>query len=219
LVILVCPITRHLLPCCTNHEKGTEEEKEIEGKRILKELGHLRRELKGRLLRKGYDNVRMIDPMELNSAASSVSAARALMQDMHHMTRIGYSRLAEDIKELTHSWMLSRKRKESGSDRPDAKRAKLDLIGVGDGQRAVGRGGNRGVGSRRGVTPLQGGGGQKKSGAGRGVGTRRGDCSLVGSRMGREGGGFGKRSISRNVGSHRGGGTSQDKRKMDYGEF
>jgi hypothetical protein len=66
LVILVCPVTRHLLPCCIDHEKGSEEKKEIEGKRILKELGHLRRELKGRLLKKGYENVRMIDPMEVN---------------------------------------------------------------------------------------------------------------------------------------------------------
>ncbi len=220
LVILVCPVTFHLLPCCIDHEKGSEEEKEIEGKRILKELGHLRRELKGRLLKKGYENVRMIDPMEVNYAASSVGAARAIMQDMFHMTRIGYSRLADDIKDLTHSWMLSRKRKESGSDRPDSKRARLDGGGVtADGKRAAGRGGSRGVGSRRGLAPPQDGGVKKKSGAGRGVGTRRGDGSPGGNRTVKGGGSGVKGSVGRGVGSRRGGGPHTDKRKKDFGEF
>jgi len=220
LVILVCPVSRHLLPCCNDHEKGSEEEKEIEGKRILKELGHLRRELKGRLLKKGYENVRMIDPMEVNYAASSVGAARAIMQDMFHMTRIGYSRLADDIKDLTHSWMLSRKRKESGSDRPDSKRARMDSSGgTADGKRAGGGGGSRGVGSRRGLATPQDGGVKKKSGAGRGVGSRRGDGSPGGNRTVKGGGGGVKGSVGRGVGSRRGGGPPADKRKKDYGEF
>jgi hypothetical protein len=178
LVILVCPVSRHLLPCCNDHEKGSEEEKEIEGKRILKELGHLRRELKGRLLKKGYENVRMIDPM------------------------------------------LSRKRKESGSDRPDSKRARMDSSGgTADGKRAGGGGGSRGVGSRRGLAPPQDGGVKKKSGAGRGVGSRRGDGSPGGNRTVKGGGGGVKGSVGRGVGSRRGGGPPVDKRKKDYGEF
>jgi hypothetical protein len=91
--------------------------------------------------------------------------------------------------------------------------------GNGDGKMAAGRGGSRGVGSRRGLAPLQDGGGKKKSGAGRGVGTRRGDGSPGGSRTVKGGGGGVKGSVGRGVGSRRGGGPHTDKRKKDYGEF
>ncbi len=89
--------------------------------------------------KKGYDNVRMNDPLEVNGAASSVAAARAIMRDQVHMHSIGYARLAEDIKELAHSWLLSKKRKGSGWDRPEPKRIWLDMV-VEKG--ATGRGNN-----------------------------------------------------------------------------
>jgi hypothetical protein len=60
----------------------------------------------------------MVDPLDVNGAASSISAARDLMKDQVHMHRIGYARLAEEIKELAHSWLLGKKRKGTGSDRP-----------------------------------------------------------------------------------------------------
>ncbi len=37
--------------------------------------------------------------------------------------------MAEDIKKLVHSWLLGKKRKGTGSDRPDAKIIKLDMGG------------------------------------------------------------------------------------------
>jgi hypothetical protein len=124
--ILVCPLTRFLIPCCDTHGKGSSEEQEGEGKRMLRELGILRREIKSRQLRKGYANVRMVDPLEVCGAAASVEAARALMVDQAHMTAAGYAKLATSIKELAHGWLLGRKRKSTGSDRPDAKRIRLD---------------------------------------------------------------------------------------------
>ncbi len=55
------------------------------------------------------------------------------------MQAIGYASLANDIKELAHSWLLGRKRRGIGLDRPDAKRIQLDVsIGEGSG----GGGGN-----------------------------------------------------------------------------
>ncbi|MFN9907317.1 MAG: hypothetical protein ACK56F_14555, partial [bacterium] len=69
LIILVCPITRFLIACCEAHAKGDGEEKASEDRRMLKELGTLRREIKSRLLKKGYSNVRMIDPLEVCGAA------------------------------------------------------------------------------------------------------------------------------------------------------
>ena len=58
---------------------------------MLRELGTLRREIKSRLIKKGYDNVRMVDPLEVNGAASSVAAAKAIMRDQVHMHSIGYA--------------------------------------------------------------------------------------------------------------------------------
>jgi hypothetical protein len=117
------------------------------GKRLLRELGTLRREIKSRLIKKGYDNVRMLDPLDVNGAASSVSAARNLMRDQVHMHKVGYARLAEEIKELAHFWLLGKKRKSSGSDRPDAKRIKLDTTAD---KRGKGGGGGRGKGGKGG---------------------------------------------------------------------
>jgi hypothetical protein len=123
LIVLVCPLTRFLTPCCDAHEGREGDE---DAKRLLRELGSLRREIKSRLIKRGYDHVRMVDPLDVNGAASSVSAARSLMKDQVHMHRVGYAKLADGIKELAHSWLLGKKRKSSGSDRPDAKRIRLD---------------------------------------------------------------------------------------------
>jgi hypothetical protein len=164
LIILVCPITRFLIACCEAHVKGDGDEKEGEDRRMLKELGTLRRKIKSRLLKKGYSNVRMIDPLEVCGAAASVVAARKLMADQAHMVATGYAKLAGAIKELAHGWLLGKKRKGTGSDRPDAKRIRLDsgssasrgkggggksgesAAGKGDGR----KGGKRGKGSRNG---------------------------------------------------------------------
>jgi len=156
LIILVCPLTRFLLSCCDSHERG--EGAEEDGKRLLRELGTLRREIKTRLIRKGYDNVRIVDPLDVNGAASSVSAAKAIMRDQVHMHNLGYARLAYGIKELAHSWLLSKKRKASGSERPEAKRIRLD-VAVETG--ATGGGGSRGKGGK-------GRGGSGKGSRGRG---------------------------------------------------
>jgi hypothetical protein len=51
---------------------------EVDRKRMLRELVTLRREIKSRLIKKGYDNVRMVDPLDVNRAAGSVSADRAI---------------------------------------------------------------------------------------------------------------------------------------------
>jgi hypothetical protein len=162
LIILVCPLTRFLIPCCDTQEMGSGADPEGEGKRMLRELGTLRREIKSRLLKKGYANVRMVDPLEVCGAAASVEAARALMVDQAHMTAAGYAKLATSIKELAHGWLLGRKRKSTGSDRPDAKRIRLDS---GDGE---GRG--KGGGAKSGQSGRKGKGGGKSTGLRKGTG-------------------------------------------------
>ncbi len=159
LIVLVCPLTRFLTPCCDAHvgREGGEED----AKRLLRELGSLRREIKSRLIKRGYDNVRMVDPLDVNGAASSVSAAMSLMKDQVHMHRVGYARLAEGIKELAHSWLLGKKRKSTGSDRPDAKRIRLDSTVD---KRGKDGGSSRGKGGRGG----RGGGGSGRVSRGRG---------------------------------------------------
>jgi hypothetical protein len=162
LIILVCPLARFLISCCDTQERGSGADPEGEGKRMLRELGTLRREIKSRLLKKGYANVRMVDPLEVCGAAASVEAARALMVDQAHMTAAGYAKLATSIKELAHGWLLGRKRKSTGSDRPDAKRIRLDS---GDGE---GRG--KGGGAKSGQSGRKGKGGGKSTGLRKGTG-------------------------------------------------
>jgi hypothetical protein len=116
-----------------------------------------------RLLKKGYANVRMVDPLEVFGAAASVEAARTLMVDQVHMTAAGYAKLATSIKELAHAWMLGRKRKSTGSDRPDAKRIRLDS------------GGGRGKGGKSG-RGKSGQSGRKGDGRGPSAGKKKG-CS------------------------------------------
>ncbi len=156
LIILVCPLTRFLIACCDAHVKGDGGEQEGEDRRMLKELGTLRREIKSQLLKKGYSNVRMIDPLEVCGAATSVEAARKLMADQAHMVATGYAKLAGAIKELAQGWLLGRKRKGTGSDRPDAKRIRLDSGSSagrgkgGGGKSGKGASGKGGKGSRNG---------------------------------------------------------------------
>ncbi len=49
LIVLVCSLTRFLISCCDTHE-GAEED----GKRLLREQGTPRSEIKSRLIKKGY---------------------------------------------------------------------------------------------------------------------------------------------------------------------
>jgi hypothetical protein len=86
--------------------------------------------------------VRIIDPLEVCGAAASVEAARKLMADQAHMVATGYAKLAGAIKELAHGWLLGRMRKGTGSDRPDAKRIRLDSgSGAGRGKGSGGKSG------------------------------------------------------------------------------
>jgi hypothetical protein len=78
------------------------------------------------------------------------------------MTAAGYAKLATSIKELAHGWLLGRKRKSTGLDRPDAKRIRLDS-GNGDG-RGKGGGGKGGQSGRKGK------GGGKTAGLKKGAG-------------------------------------------------
>jgi uncharacterized membrane protein YgcG len=165
LIVLVCPLTRFLISCCDSHER--KEGAEEDGKRLLRELGTLRREIKSRLIKKGYGNVRMVDPLEVNGAACSVSAARAVMRDQVHMHNVGYARLAEEIKEIAHSWLLGKKRKGSGSDRPEPKRMRLDTSAD---KGATSGGGGRGKGGKS--DGGRGKGGKSRGGAGKGPGGR-----------------------------------------------
>jgi hypothetical protein len=126
LTIVVCPLVRYMLPCCDSHgsEKGSGREEE--GKRMLRELGTLRRELKTRLIKKGYVNTILVDPLAVCDAAASVSAAENMMSDMYHMKPAGYAKLAEKIRGVATAWLLNRKRKSGKDGGPDPKRVRLD---------------------------------------------------------------------------------------------
>jgi hypothetical protein len=126
------------------------------------------------LLKKGYANVRMVDPLDVCGSASSVEVARQLMVDQAHMVATGYTKLAGAIKDVAHGWLLGKKRKCTGSDRPDAKRIRLDSAQQesGSGRGKSGGGGSKGAaGGKRGKASQNGDGrgpasGKKKNASG-----------------------------------------------------
>jgi hypothetical protein len=69
-------------------------ERIAEGERQLRELGSLRREVRSWLVRNGFHNVLLADPMEAAGAAKAVGAARNMMYDAVHMKPAGYAALA-----------------------------------------------------------------------------------------------------------------------------
>jgi hypothetical protein len=149
LTILVCPLVRYMLPCCDSHGSEKGGGREEEGKRMLRELGTLRRELKTRLIKKGYVNTILVDPLAVCGAAASVSAAENMMSDMYHMKPAGQAKVAENIREVAVAWLLNKKRKSSKDDGPDPKRSKQDPSKAGPSGSAGGKG-NSGSSAKRG---------------------------------------------------------------------
>jgi hypothetical protein len=149
LTFLVCPTIRHVEACCTAHDSLSADERRAEGERQLRELGSLWREVKNWLIKKGYSNTLMVDPLQASAAAADIDKARENMRDAVHMKAVGYSRLADKIKEMAKGWMLNRKRAGEVGSEPDSKRARFDPNpgrggnGGGKGGGGKGRGGGK----------------------------------------------------------------------------
>ena len=134
LTILVCPTVRFLEACCNAHNSMSHADRIAEGERQLRELGSLRREVKTWLVRQGFHDVLLSDPLEAAGAAKSVEKARNLIFDAVHMKPAGFAALAAKIRELIQQWMLSKKRKGGRIEQPAGKRARTDqAVGGGDG--------------------------------------------------------------------------------------
>ncbi len=146
LTILVSPSVRFVRPCCLTHDSLPVEEKMEEGKRMLRELGSLRREIRNWLYKKGFRNVVLVDPLEMNSAASSWDKAQELMADSVHMQNAGYSKLAGGIREAVQNWLIGRKRKANEEQGAAEKKPRL---GGGEGGPKGGKGpGGKGAGGK-----------------------------------------------------------------------
>jgi hypothetical protein len=163
LTILVCPTVRFLEACCNAHNSMSHADRIAEGERQLRELGSLRREVRTWLVRQGFHDVLLADPLEAAGAAKSVEKARNLMFDAVHMKPAGFAALAGKIRDLIQQWMLSRKRKGGSIAQPDGKRARTD-------QAAGGGSGPTGLQVRRSGAK---GGKAAKSGSGSGTGKKK----------------------------------------------
>jgi hypothetical protein len=126
LTILVCPTVRFLEACCNAHNTMSQADRIAEGERQLRELGSLRREVRSWLVRHGFHDVLLADPLEAAGAAKSVAKARDLMFDAVHMKPAGFAALAGKIRELIQQWMVSKKRKGGRIEQPAGKRAKTE---------------------------------------------------------------------------------------------
>ncbi len=131
LTILVCPTVRFLEACCNAHNTMTHADRIAEGERQLRELGLLRREVRSWLVRHGFHDVLLADPLEAAGVSKSVAKARDLMFDDVHMKPAGFAALAGKIRELIQQWMLSKKRKGGSIEQPAGKRAKTEQAAVG----------------------------------------------------------------------------------------
>jgi hypothetical protein len=78
------------------------------------------------LVRHGFHDVLLADPLEAAGAAKSVAKARDLMFDAVHMKPAGFAALAGKIRELIQQWMVSKKRKGGRIEQPAGKRAKTE---------------------------------------------------------------------------------------------
>jgi hypothetical protein len=146
LTILVSPSVRFVRPCCLPHDNLPVEEKIEEGKRMLRELGSLRREIRNWLYKKGFRNVVLVDPLESNGAASSWDKAQELMADSVHMQNAGYSKLAGGIRVAVQNWLIGRKRKANEEQGAAEKKPRL---GGGEGGPKGGKGpGGKGAGGK-----------------------------------------------------------------------
>jgi hypothetical protein len=163
LTILVCPTVRFLESCCNAHNTMSHADRRAEGERQLRELGSLRREVRTWLVRQGFHDVLLADPLEAAGAAKSVEKARNLMFDAVHMKPAGFAALAGKIRDLIQQWMLSKKRKGGSIVQPDGKRARTD-------QAAGGGSGPTGQQVRRSGAK---GGKAAKSGSGSGTGKKK----------------------------------------------
>jgi hypothetical protein len=159
LTILVCPTVRFLEACCNAHNTMSQAERIAEGERQLRELGSLRREVRSWVVRHGFHDVLLADPLEAAGAAKSVAKARDLMFDAVHMKPVGFAALAGKIRELIQQWMVSKKRKGGRIEQPAGKRAKTEqTVAKGSGKRG----------------PRSGAKGSKSSKPGPGTGTGTG---------------------------------------------
>jgi hypothetical protein len=144
LTILVSPSVRFVRPCCLPHDSLPIEEKVEEGKRMLRELGSLRREIRNWLYKKEFRNVVLVDPLEGSGAASCWDTAQELMADSVHMQPAGYSKLAGGIREAVQKWLLGRKRKSN-----EGAAEKKQRLGGGEGGPKGGKGtGGKGAGGK-----------------------------------------------------------------------
>jgi hypothetical protein len=126
LTILVCSTVRFLEACCNAHDSMSQAERTAEGERQLRELGSLRREVRSWLVRHGFHDVLLADPMEAARTAKAVGAARNMMYDAVQLKPAGYAVLAGKIRDLILQWMLSKKRKGGSIEQPAGKRARTD---------------------------------------------------------------------------------------------
>jgi hypothetical protein len=137
-----------------------------EGERQLRELGSLRREVRSWLVRHGFHDVLLADPLEAAGAAKSVERARELMFDAVHMKPAGFAALAGKVRELIVQWLLAKKRKGSSIEQPAGKRARIDQ----DGSGASGNVSN--AGAKKGGPRLPRGGSKGGRGAKAGTGPK-----------------------------------------------
>lgn len=143
--IIVLPMPRYWVPCCDRQPKVSEEEGEADRKRLLKDLGRLKRTVVSLAQKLKLGNsVHVLDPLETLGLAEDTGSIEQVMVDSVHLVTGSYRVLGHEIRRIGEE---GRAPKRTGERRPepDSKRPRRD-----SGPWRGPSGSGRGYGGRRG---------------------------------------------------------------------
>ena len=138
-VVLVTPTPRFWIPCCVKHIKGKIADMDEDRRRILRELGKLRRTIMGKVMSLRLSkSVYVLNPLEVLEANDGIEGIERIMLDQVHLMGPCYGKLADEVIRIAAEWHSGKRQRERGGE-PEAKFQRTSILG-GRG----GRGGHRG---------------------------------------------------------------------------
>jgi len=128
-VILIMPIPRYWIVCCTQARAATADETEADKRRLLKELGRFRRAVCNLITRKKMEEkVKVINPLEAIGVRDDLASIEQVMLDPVHLLPACYGMVADEVMRVMEAWSDS-KRKAATPAGNSSKKARLHAPG------------------------------------------------------------------------------------------
>jgi hypothetical protein len=130
-IILVMPIPRFWIACCSQARSASAEETEADRRRLLRELGRFKRAVSNLISRKNMDGkVKIVSPLEAIGVKDDLHSIEQVMLDPVHLLPTCYGMVADEIMRLMESWR-DNKRKALSPAGSNSKKARLPTHGAG----------------------------------------------------------------------------------------